>query len=64
VNDGHKIFGEFLLSGTYVLILDHERGFVSVTQPLEQLEGESAEAVFVGYHNFFDASSQDFVHQP
>lgn len=60
--DGHEIFREFLFSGTYLLILDHEMGVVLVAYPFKQLEREATEPVAVGYHNFFDASVQDGVH--
>jgi len=64
VDDGHEVFGQFLFRGAYFLILDHESGAVFSTNPVDELEGEVAETVFVGNHNFFDISSHDVFHHP
>jgi hypothetical protein len=64
VYDCHKVFGELLFCGTYLLILDHEMGVVPLTEPFNEFEGKSAESVLVGNHNLLDASLHDLVHQP
>jgi hypothetical protein len=45
-------------------MLDQDSGVVLATYPFDELEGEPAESVAMGDHNFFDPSSHDFVHQP
>jgi len=62
--NGHKIFSEFLLSGTYVFVLDHENCLVLLADPFDKFKGEPTESIFVGDHNLFDISSHDVVHQP
>jgi hypothetical protein len=52
MDDGHKIFGEFMFTGHDVLLLHNEPRFTSVTNPLQEVVGESTESIAVGNDNF------------
>lgn len=55
--DRKDIFGEFVLIGSRLVEENHEFCRMEGEYMLEKIEGETAEAVTVGNHNFRDKAS-------
>ena len=51
MQDGENILREFLLGAVVFVTENHDASAVLLGQPLDKLESEPGESVFVGNHN-------------
>lgn len=58
-DDRQEVFSELFWTGAVRTMENHEFGARSITEELEELEPEAAEAVAVGHDNSLDSSRQD-----
>jgi hypothetical protein len=57
VNDGHEIFGKFLLSGFVCLVIQNDdSASVELNDVLYELETEAGKSVLVGHHKVSEIS--------
>ena len=65
MDDSHEVLQEFLLVGSVLIaVVNQEFSLVLVTDPFEEVECNSTQSVFVGYHNFSDISAHDLLKKP